>query len=277
MSQQTLHTQYTLVAEWSQKIDSKSYTHLFSLVSRQGAWSRDAETAWSVMTDDTLPQLQIETATVSRSWLSSNLHSRLKQVRKNTRHMGIKDDAGNLIIQLAHSGSPIKEFSETAYREKGVGLDLKKPWVKETPPMSHECLMALAFLIFDLNKCAVAMTELNVKECNSLTNVCKSICRHSDDHLNLLESLPMGAVENEFAKINQKEVIFEDKRKEGESHKQLVESMKTIEDLRVILVQLVTAANSESGGHQMSGQCHTIAVALDNFKWHEFKAGKNIY
>ena len=129
--------------------------------------------------------------------------------------MGIKDEAGNLIIQLTHSGIPLKEFSETAYREKGVELDLKHDWVNVTPPMAHECLMALAFLIFDLNKCAVAMTELNVKECNALTNVCKSICKHSDDYLDLLESLPLAAVENEFAKINQEEVISQDKRRKG--------------------------------------------------------------
>ena len=51
----SLHLQYTIVAEWSQKIDSKSYTHLFSAVSRKGEWSLEAQTAWSAMTDYEFP------------------------------------------------------------------------------------------------------------------------------------------------------------------------------------------------------------------------------
>ena len=198
----------------------------------------------------------------------------VKNRQKHTRHQAVKDEARNLITQLTHSGSPLGEFTETAYREKGVEIDLKHDWVKETPPMPRESLMALAFLVFDLNKCAVALTELNVKECNALMNVCKSICKHHGDYLNLLESLPTAAVGNEFAKIDQKEVISEYHRKEVDARKRLVEGMQTVEDLRIILAQLVTATKSESGGRQMSGQCHTITTAIDNFRWLEFKAGK---
>ena len=114
-------TQYTIIAEWSQKIDSKSFTHMFSVISRKGDWSMDAQTAWSVLTDDKIPQVQVDTAGVSRAFLSSKLHSWSKAVKKNTRHQAIKDENGNLITQLSHSGSPLKEFSETAYREKIAG------------------------------------------------------------------------------------------------------------------------------------------------------------
>ena len=155
-----------------------------------------------------------------------------------------------------------------------ASIDLKQSWSKDTDPLPHEHLMALAFLIYDLNKCAVAMTELNVKDCTNLMNVVKSICRHDDEYLNLYDSLPTTAVETEFAKINKKEIIYQDLQKEGEAQKKLVEEMKTVEDLRIILVQLVTEAKSEKASSQPSGHFHTITTALDLYNWSAFKPGK---
>ena len=66
-------------------------------------------------------------------------------------------------------------------------------------------------------------------------------------------------------------------QKEGGSQEKLVDGMKTVEDLRIILVHLVDAAKSERASRQMSGQRHTITTALDQYRWGEFRPGKDVY
>ena len=90
-----------------------------------------------------------------------------------TKRAQSKDADGVLVVQIAHSESHLKEFSDTSYRGKfefvpTSALELGK---REVPP--RHMLQAIAFVIYDLNKFASAATIQNARECE------KQICATS--------------------------------------------------------------------------------------------------
>ena len=212
---------------------------------------------------------------MARAWLNAHFQGWSKNVRKATKHAETKDTQGQVTVQLAHSNIPLKELSETAYREKKETPDLKKwkdPGSEPNPP--REIIMALAFLVYDLNKCASSWTEQNAMECATLTEVVKSIAERDDNFLNLYITLPMGDITDEMAKLKRAEALNADNKKAEATRKTLVSGMETLGDLRIILVQLATGAKSEASNPSMASQCHSIAEALDSFDWKECGVGK---
>ena len=133
--------------------------------------------------------------------------------------------------------------------------------------------MALAFLIYDLNKCSVSMADQNVKECSKLMEVCRSIVKHQEEYLNLYETLPTKAITEQMEKINIRETANADNKENETNQKGMVQKMKELEDLRIILVQLVTAAKSDNAGAKMSVHFEVIGAALKEYKWDNFKSG----
>ena len=74
--------------------------------------------------DNHIDNAQADTSVVARAWVNAwewvNAYFQAwpKSVTKATRTAGVKDDEGHVVTQLAFSKSPLKELSETAYREK---------------------------------------------------------------------------------------------------------------------------------------------------------------
>ena len=132
---------------------------------RQGEWSGDARVAWSVIKDIQIETVQRDTTAVAWEWLNCEFQTRSKNVINASRREGKKGASGDIITILTHSKIPLKELSETGYREKPSQLDLTKGWGGKENPEPRQMIMALAFLIYEMNKCAISMTTQNVKEC----------------------------------------------------------------------------------------------------------------
>ena len=240
-------------------------------------WSEDAKVAWSVIKDVEIESVRRDTAIVARSWLNAHIRAWRKAILKSPKGAGVKDSNGNVSIQLIHSKSPLKELSETAYREKTKDLDLTKEWASEEPPPKHHIVMCIAFLIYDLNKCSISWTAQNVLDCAKLMEVCKSFTKHDDDYSNTYETLPTVAITEEVAKIKMSQNQDSEQKTQQSHHKKLVSEMKTLEDLRIVLVQLVTAAKSESVSSLMAEQCTSITAELKRFDWAKFDVGKDYF
>ena len=56
---------------------------------------------------------------VARAWLESQIQAWGKNVSLATKRANVKDDDGNIVQQLARSKSPLKEFPDTSFRERG--------------------------------------------------------------------------------------------------------------------------------------------------------------
>ena len=223
--------------------------------------------------DPQIDAIQADTKIVIKSWLNANVQRWGKAVLKATRHAAVKDDSGQQSVVLIHSNVNLKELSETAYREKTNGLDLTKEYSSEEKPPIHSIVMAISFLIYELNKCALSFTDQNVVSCAAMMDVCKSFVKHEDKYLDVYNALPTQAITDQLAKIKIKESINSDQQALENNHKKQVSNMKTLEDLRIVLIQLVTAAKSESITPLMSSQCSSITSALKDFNWAEYKVG----
>ena len=64
---------------------------------------------------------------VSRACRNSRIQPWKKDVAQATRRAGVKDDEGNLVMQIVHSESPLKEFTDAAYRKGSEEFDPPQP------------------------------------------------------------------------------------------------------------------------------------------------------
>ena len=156
--------------------------------------------------------------------------------------------------------------------EKPSESDLDKERIDGGKPEPHQMIMALAFLIYEMNKCALSMTTQNVTECAKMMGVCKSIVKDKDYYLSLYDTLPTLAITEELAKINATDNARVE-RKNEESQKSLVSEMKTVEDIRILLVQLVAAAKSDKAASKMGARCDAITEGLGKYDSGEFNSG----
>ena len=104
-------------ADFSRKIDAKSPSHLFAPIAKNGHWSEDAKVWRSVLRDGKVPIAVNDMQVVARAWLNSQIQAWQKNVNITTKRANLKGDDWN-IVQLTHSKSPLKEFSDTAFRER---------------------------------------------------------------------------------------------------------------------------------------------------------------
>ena len=61
--------------------------------------------------------------------------------------------------------------------------------------------MALAFLVYELNKGATSTTDQNVREAEKMMRVRKSIVKERDDYLSLYETIPTLEVTGEMNRL----------------------------------------------------------------------------
>ena len=66
------------------------------------------------------------------------------------------------------------EFPESSFRAKRSNFDPKKEWVHDSEPGTHIALAVFEYLIYELNKCGLAMSDANVIECNKQLKVCQT-------------------------------------------------------------------------------------------------------
>ena len=99
-----------------------------------------------------------------------------------------------------------------------------------------------------------------MKECAHLIDVAKLIAKQSEDYLNLYDTLPTQEITDELAKLKRKESVDSEQRKHDGDRKKLGRNMKTLEDLLIVLVRLVTGAKSDSANPAMAAQRHTFDV-----------------
>ena len=166
------------------------------------------------------------------------------------------------------------EFSESSFRAKRSNFDPTKEWTHESEPGTHIALAVFGYLIYELNKCGKAMTKANVIECNKQIAVCQSFASKKDDFSSILTSLPTKAVKDEMLKINKVNSDNLENRQKGDGWRNTVASMKTIDDLRNIVVTLVTGAKADEAAARMSAQCHMIISELKTYDWAKFESGK---
>ena len=121
--------------------------------------SEDALTARRCISGDTNDELVSETASIARSWLKSQVESWAKEVDQATKRNGLRDTHNNITPLLLHSGSPLKEFSESSFRIEGKSSQPNKPWSSEEQPQTHVTMAIFSSLIYELNKCVVVESD----------------------------------------------------------------------------------------------------------------------
>ena len=96
--------------------------------------------------------------------------------KSNKERGQCKDADGNLIMQIAHSKTPIGEFPDTDYRERSSDFDPTSLIELENPDVpQHHMLHAIEFVIYELSKFASAETIQNAKECQNQISATTSI------------------------------------------------------------------------------------------------------
>ena len=138
---------------------------------------------------------------------------------------------------------------------------------------NREMMTALAFAIYELNKCSMSWNDATILECSKTMEVCKSIVKHDDSYLNLYDSLPKDSITAHLEKIKKREQAKAKSSKTEDAQKGLVTGMKTHEDLRIVLAQLVSGEKSEAPNPSMDAQCHAITEALRALNWETFEIG----
>ena len=190
-----------MVAEYSLKIEAETYGQLFPKLGH-GKWmSEDALTAWICIAGDTHDELAIETASIARSWLKSQVESWAKEVDQAAKRNGLRDTGNNITPLLDHSGIHLKEFAESSFRIKGKPFQSNKPWTSEEQPQPHVALAVFASLIYEMNKCAVVESDEHASECNSRLEVFKSYVTASDTFNSTFEALPVHRIEYQMARV----------------------------------------------------------------------------
>ena len=121
------------------------------------------------------------------------------------------------------------------------------------------------------------MTSQNVMECAKMMDICKSIVEEKDDYLSLYETLHTLAITEELSKINATDNARKQSQKNEDCHKNLVAEMKTLEDLRALLAQLVTAAKSERAAAKMCAQVGAIIEGFKAYDWSQFQVGMFLF
>ena len=108
---------------------------------------------------------------VASGWLDGYIQAWRKIASTATKRANIKDEDGGVIEQLTHSKSPLKEFPDTAFRERVQEPEKSQPTGargknggKTEETERHVMMQSIAFLIYEINKCSVTMTQQNAAE-----------------------------------------------------------------------------------------------------------------
>ena len=92
----------------------------------------------------------------------------------------------------------------------------------------------------------------------------------------LFEALPNQSVA-EFVKIHDSKDNFSNAKTSDTSQaKQMASSMKTLEDLRIVLVKMITGAETLDLEYALRDEIYAISDGLGEFKWGAFPIGTDI-
>ena len=100
----------------------------------------------------------------ARAWLNSQIQAWGKNFSPATKRANVKDDDGNIVQQLTRSEMPLKGFSDTAFRERAQDTETSKRIEGTETNGKREMMQSIACLIYEMNKCAVALTQQNADE-----------------------------------------------------------------------------------------------------------------
>ena len=126
----------------------------------------------------------------ARAWLNSQIQAWQKNVNIATKRANVRDNDGNIAHQLTHSKSPLKEFPDTSFRERErerEGERESKTQIKVNTPEAqqkkgngtvtnekHVMMQSISFLIYEMNKCSIALTQQNASELTTHLSQTKS-------------------------------------------------------------------------------------------------------
>ena len=189
-----------MVEEYSLKIEAETYDHLSLKLGHVKWMSEGSLTAWSCISGDANDELVSETASISRSWLKSQVESWADEVDHDAKRNGLRDTS-NIIPLLVHSGIPLKEFEESSFMIKGESSHPNKPWGSEEQPQPHVALAIFSSLIYDTRKCAVVDSAEHVADCNSRREVRKSYVAASDTINSTFEALPVRRIAHRMDRV----------------------------------------------------------------------------
>lgn len=134
-------------------------------------------------------------------------------------------------------------------------------------------LAVLGYLIYELNKCAVTMSNANVVGCDKQFKVCATFVSKKDSFSSILTSLPTKAIKRSMLKIDKANTENRENDKKGKDWEETVGGMKNIDDLRHIIATLVTGTKADEVSTRMSAQCHVIVNELVSYEWSKFTSG----
>lgn len=129
-------------------------------------------------------------------------------------------------------------------------------------------------LIDEINKCSTSFTDTSVASCSAMIDVATSYAKKKDDFLASLYALPTKAIVEQASKITKMNEEKAKTQQTGQTCKQDVDSMKTVDDLCSVIVNLISNARIATMDTGASMRSSAIMNALEEFDWNKCKIGK---
>ena len=167
-----------------------------------------------------------------------------------------------------HKFHLVKEFSEASFRIRRKDFDPKKPWNNAgTVPGTHLVMTVFGCLIYTLNQCATTMSDVNVRACATMIEVCTSYANVKDDFQSSIRALPLKQVTAEYEKLKRAQEAKKVTENAGESCKADIDKMASADDLCTTIVSIITCARAASTDQTASMKTASIIHALEEFGW----------
>ena len=102
------------------------------------------------------------------------------------------------------------------------------------------------------------------------------LAQGSDEYVSLVEALPSEAIAKFPIACDETKTSNNGASTSNEDAREMVSGMKTLEDLRGLLVRVITTAKSPEVAAAKSEETYAISDALKDFAWGDFKVGTDI-
>ena len=158
---------------------------------------------------------------------------------------------------------------------KRIDFDPTSEWKADQGEPGAPLVMAVfGCQIYELSKCAAAVSETNVLACARMIEIRDAYADKRDDFRPTLQALPMKTVLEESKKLTR---YKEDKlatSQTAEACENAVSSMTTVRDLCDVVVNLASNAKSPNQDTGASIRWSAILSALEEFEWGKCEISK---